>query len=228
MSRSWLSATVTRLRVVRCAERLAEDLAQIHHLPALLAGDLHAPQRVGIVGHVDLDHGVVEQPVAELLAEHLARGLAGIGPGDGGDHALFGGVLRAGLHVLAHPLAGLGDGAVGEVADDLLDIAADIADLGEFRRLDLDEGRAGELRQTPADLGLADAGGADHQDVLGIDLLLQVGVELLAPPAVAQGDGGGALGVGLADDEAVELGDDLAGGQVGHRGMVSTVRDPLV
>jgi len=34
----------------------------------------------------------------------------------------------------------------------------------------------------------------------------------LAAPAVAQSDGDGALGVVLADDEAVQLGDDFAGG----------------
>src|SRR5690606_9519216 len=69
---------------------------------------------------------------------------------------------------------------------------------------------------TAADLGLADAGGADHQDVLGIDLLAQGRVELPAPPAAAQRHGDRALGLLLADDEAVELGDDLARGQVGH------------
>ena len=41
-------------------------------------------------------------------------------------------------------------------------------------------------------------------------------VELLAAPAVAQRDGDGALGVVLADDVAVELGDDLAGRKGGH------------
>ncbi len=45
----------------------------------------------------------------------------------------------------------------------------------------------------------------------GIHLLAQVGPpELLAPPAVAQRDGDGALGVLLADDVAVKFGDDLA------------------
>src|SRR3546814_9536377 len=34
--------------------------------------------------------------------------------------------------------------------------------------------------------------------------------ELLAAPAVAQRNGDGALGIVLTDDEAVELGDDLA------------------
>ena len=100
-----------------------------------------------------------------------------------------------------------------QVADDLVDVAADIADLGELGRLDLEERRSGELGQAARDLGLADAGRADHQDVLGQHLLAHLAVELLAAPAVAQGDGHGALGVVLADDVAVELGDDLAGGE---------------
>ena len=52
-------------------------------------------------------------------------------------------------------------------------------------------------------------------------------VELLAAPAVAQRDGDGALGVVLADDVAVELGDDLARGEVGHRLAVLVGGDVL-
>jgi hypothetical protein len=48
-------------------------------------------------------------------------------------------------------------------------------------------------------------------DVLGQHLLAQLVVELQAPPAVAQRDGDGALGVALTDDEAVEFGYDFAG-----------------
>ena len=40
----------------------------------------------------------------------------------------------------------------------------------------------------------------------------------LAAPAVAQGDRDGLLGLGLPDDVAVELGDDLARRQVGEAG----------
>jgi hypothetical protein len=47
-------------------------------------------------------------------------------------------------------------------------------------------------------------------------------VELHAAPAVAQGDGDGALGLVLADDVAVELADDLAGGQFGHQSSSMT------
>ena len=76
--------------------------------------------------------------------------------------------------------------------------------------------RLGEPRQAARDLGLAAPGRADHQDVLGQHLLAQLGRELLAAPAVAQRDRDRTLGVVLADDEAVELGDDLARTEGGH------------
>ena len=105
------------------------------------------------------------------------------------------------------------DGDVDQVADDRVDVAADVADLGELGRLDLDERRVGEPRQPARDLGLADAGRADHQDVLRRDLLAQRLGDLLAAPAVAQRDRDRALGRVLADDVLVELGDDLLRGQ---------------
>ena len=46
--------------------------------------------------------------------------------------------------------------------------------------------------------------------------LPEMGRHLLAAPAVAQGDGDRALGVVLADDVAVEFGNDFAGGKGGH------------
>ena len=100
--------------------------------------------------------------------------------------------------------------SLGQVADDRLDVAPDVADLGELRGLDLDERRLGELRQPARDLGLSDAGRADHDDVLGRDLVAQLLRHLLAAPAVAQRDRDRALGLALADDVAVELRDDLA------------------
>ena len=113
-------------------------------------------------------------------------------------------------------LAHQADGVLDQLADHALDVAAVVADLGVLGGLDLDERRAGERGQPAGDLGLADAGGADHEDVLGRDLLAHVVVELLPPPAVANGDGDGPLGVVLADDVAVELGNDLAGSQLTH------------
>src|SRR5207244_13305932 len=44
----------------------------------------------------------------------------------------------------------------------------------------------------------------------------ELGRDVEAAPAVTERDGDRALGVMLADDVAVELGDDLAGGEVSH------------
>ena len=77
-----------------------------------------------------------------------------------------------------------------------------VADLGVLGRFDLEERRADELGQPAGDLGFADAGGADHDDVLGRDVLAQLVGQLLPPPAIANGDRDGALGGVLADDVA--------------------------
>ena len=154
------------------------------------------------------------QPLAELLA----RRRPGVRAHQGIEHALLGVLL--GLRLAPRLRSGLAhqaDADLDQVAHDGIDIAADVADLGELGRLHLDEGRAGEPGQPARNLGLAAAGRADHQDVLGQHLFLEVIGQLLAPPAVAQGDGDRALGVLLADDVAVEFGDDLAGGEAGHR-----------
>ena len=150
-----------------------------------------------------------------LRKASLVEALA-LAPTSASTHALLGGLLGAHLDVLALAFAGQRDADLDQVAHDLLDVAADIADLGELGRLDLDERRAGEPRQPARNFGLADAGRADHQDVLRQHLLAQLVVELQPPPAVAQRDRDRALGVALADDEAVELGDDFAGREVGH------------
>ena len=152
-------------------------------------------------------------PFAEALAEALAGRLAGALAGQGLDQPLhrrgLGGVLdREPAPLLLEP-----DRLLDEVAGDLLDVAADIADLGELGRLDLDEGRVGELGQPAADLGLAAAGRPDHQDVLGSHFLAKAVLEPLPPPAVAQRHRDRALGLGLADDMLVEGGDHRLGGE---------------
>jgi hypothetical protein len=88
--------------------------------------------------------------------------------------------------------------------------------LGELGRFDLDERRVGELGEAARDLGLADTGRTDHEDVLGRDLLAQRLFHLHAPPAVAERDRYRALGRALADDVFVELLDDLPGSKRGH------------
>ena len=196
---------------------LSEDIADRNraHLRAGHARDFEHRHAAGRL-RLDLDLLVVELAGAQLLAEGIAGGRARRRSDQCVQHAFFGGLLRAGLHVLALALADLHDRNLDEVADDLLDVAADIADFGEFCCFDLDEGRAGKLCQPPRDLGLADAGRPDHQDIFRQHLFAQAAGELQPPPAVAQRDRYRTLGVGLSDNEAVEFGDDFTGRKVGH------------
>ena len=159
---------------------------------------------------LDLDLLLLELAVAQHAAELAARVGRGAFADQGGDQAFLGGQLRLRLHLLARGLAQHGDAGLHQVAGDALDVAPDIADLGELGRLHLQERRLRQPRQPARDLGLADAGGADHQDVLRHHLLAHRLRQLLPAPAVAQRDGDRALGVVLADDEAVELRYDLA------------------
>jgi hypothetical protein len=132
------------------------------------------------------------------------------------EDALLGALLGLRAHAQLRLFAVHLDRGVGEVAHDLLDVLADVADFGEARGFHLHERRVGERGQAARDLGLADAGRADHQDVLRHHLVAQLRRELHAPPAVAQRDRDRALGGGLADDVAVELLHDLARS---HRGV---------
>ena len=114
------------------------------------------------------------------------------------------------------------DGDLGQVANHRLHIAAHVADFGELRGFDFKKGRVGELGQAAGDLGFADAGGADHDDVLRNDFFGQLGRQLLPAHAVAQGDRHGALGVLLADHILVEFGHDLARRQFVERSCSSS------
>ena len=176
---------------------------------------------------LDLDLLVVELALAQHLAEFLPRRRVGRlhvveahlarRRQQHVEDALLGGVGGAVAHLARLRLAHLLDRDLDQVADDRVDVAADVADLGELGRLDLDERRVGEPREPARDLGLAHAGRPDHQDVLRRDLLAQRLGHLLPPPAVAQRDRHRALRGVLPDDVLVELGDDLGGSHVRHR-----------
>ncbi len=213
-------AHALRLRALR--HQVLEHLAQrrLNLLHALRCHHLdHRTARR--LRHLDLDRPLVEAAVVEQRAE-LVAGVGLVGARHRGlrrrreeevEQSLLGLLAGADAHLLALLFAHHVDRELGEVADDRLDVAADVADLGELRRFDLDERRLRELGQPARDLGLPDAGRADHDDVLRRDLVAQRFRHLHAAPAVAERDRDRPLRGALADDVAVELGDDLARGE---------------
>ena len=115
----------------------------------------------------------------------------------------------------------LADRDLDQIADDRLDIAPDIADLGELGRLDLDERRIDELRDPPRDFGFADAGRVRPSGCFWVES--RAGSHRVAMPAVpiAQRDRDGAFRVVLADDELLSSATISAGGQVFQRRPVA-------
>ena len=217
-------------------KEVAEQILELdaHLLDALGPEDRH--RRRSRLRRLEFDLALVEQSLAQHLAQLLARLAAGapdairrhragfgVGAPRGGqqcvEDALFGALVRLGAHRAFLLLGEDLHREIGEIAHDRLDVAPDVADLGELRRFDLDERRLRQLREAARDLGLPHAGRPDHDDVLRRDLLAQIAGDLLAPPAIAQRDRDGALRLALADDVAIEFRDDLArreGAQVGH------------
>jgi hypothetical protein len=197
-----------------------------HFFHARRRHDFHAH----VHGEIQLDLALVQRTFAQLLAQLLAgvvvdRRRRGVVAPVGRrlptrqqriEDAILGAILGLRAHPFHRLLAGQLVRHVGEIADDRFDILADIADLGELGRLHLHERRVGQRGQTPRDLGLAHAGGPDHQDVLRRHFLAHARLQLHAPPAAAQRHRHGALGVVLADDVTVEFVDDFAGSQFGH------------
>src|SRR5262249_35132688 len=223
-------------RLGAAAERLPQNFVEVDHAHAGggHARDLEGRQLAGAgVLHLQLDLAVVQFAGAQHAAELAAGVGGGVLADEGVEHALLGQDFGLGLDLPSELLARHVEGYLDEIAHDLLDVAADIADLGELRRLDLDERRLRQLGEPAGDLGLADAGRADHQDVLRQHLLAQLLRQLLAAPAVAERDGHRALGVMLSDDETVEFGHDLAraearaGGLAGGRPDVDLRRGDL-
>ena len=173
---------------------------------------------------------VVQFALAQPGAKGVAGGRLGARTDQGIQNPVLGRPLGLGADLVPAAVTHDDQRCLDQIAQDLVNVAPDIADLREFGRFNLEERRAGQPGQAPGNLGLADAGRPDHQDVLGRYLISQRVRHTLAPPAVAQRQRDGALGVGLTDNEAVQFGDDFAGREVSHSRppIVSTVRLPLV
>jgi hypothetical protein len=111
------------------------------------------------------------------------------------------------------------DRDIHQVANHGFDVAAHVADLGKLAGFHLQKWRIGQLREAARDLRLSDSGWPNHQNVLGHDLFGHFGREFLTADAIAQGDGNGALGVGLADHVLVQLAHDFARRQLIEYGL---------
>ncbi len=168
------------------------------------------------IGDLDLDLFVVEFTVAQLFAKLILRRGAGVSTDERIQDALLRLQVRFCADLLALSVAHEANRRLDKVANDLIHVAPDIADFGEFRGLNLEERRIGKLGEPARNLGLADAGRADHEDVLRQNFFPHILVELLPAPAVAQSNGDRALGVILADNIAVQFRYDFPRGEVGH------------
>ena len=128
------------------------------------------------------------------------------------DQTVFSRRYSFSFYCFAPRFASGADGRFNEIADDLLHVPPDIADLGEFGGLNFQEGRIGKLCQTPRHFGFSNTGWPDHQDILWRYLIADGRVCLFTAPAIAQGDGHSALGLCLANNMAIKFGDNLARG----------------
>ena len=146
------------------AERLAENVAEIDHgnLRIRHAGNLERGHAAGIL-HLELDLFFVEFSGAQALRTDSRA--ARRSPGQRIEHAILG-AASAWASTSRRFFAHLGDGDFHRIAHDLVDVAPDISHFGELGRFHFEERRLGEPGQPARNLGFADAGGADHQDVL--------------------------------------------------------------
>ena len=196
-----------------------------HHGFHLVAELFHAGYGEHIhLGRVFLDFHlylvVVEVPQPPQIAQLFAGGLAaalGAGPGQQKIKQAFLGLgFGFGAHAFVFLVAHQFDAQVQQIADHGFHVAAHIAHFGIFGGFHLDEGRAGQFGQPPGYFGLAHAGGAHEDNVLGRYLVAQGRIEALAPPAVAHRHGHHTLGLVLAYDVFVKLGHNLAGRECAH------------
>ena len=205
-----------RLDVRLEAERLLADAA----VDLLVEPDEGAAADEEDVGRVDLEELLV-RVLAAALGRHVGdrafedlqqRLLHALARDVAGDRRVL--VLAADLVDFVDvddPLLALLDVAAGrlqQLEDDVLDVLADVARLGQRRRVDDGEGDGEELGERLREQRLAGAGRADQQDVRLGELDLVAAARLLldldALVVVVDRDRELLLGLFLADDVLVE------------------------
>ena len=196
--------------LVEMRERAAhdeQDVFRVDCVAAFFAASRAVHHRLDLAGHVVRGAGrhlgflhQLEQGGLYALAAHVA---AAVLLGGGGDLVNFVDVND--------PILGAFDIAVGlphEVADEILDIAADVAGLGKLGGIGLDERHTDQLGDAANEVRFPDAGWPHQHDVLLGVVALFFPVERLAHGVVvvAQRHAQHLLGFVLLDDIAVEMG----------------------
>src|SRR5260370_23094792 len=201
----------------------------IHLLDALIGDDFKRGH--GAFADFDIDHALIELALAELRAQFFPRALRllallrklGFGRAlrrrrrrrqKQVEDAFLGGLLRAIRDFIELFLAHHIDRGFHQIANHGFHVAANVADFGVFGSFHFHKRAAGKTSEAAGDFRFADAGRANHQDVLGQNIFRNFGRKLLAANAVAQSYGHGALRGILPDDVLVELRDDFARGHV--------------
>src|SRR6267142_397491 len=217
------------------AEHAGEHVLDIdiHLLDALVGDDFERGH--GAFADFDIHHALIQLAFAKLRAKFLPRALVllalrgGFGFRSAGrrgrrrgkqeiEHALFRSLFSAVGDFIELFLADHVNGRLDEIADHRFHIASDVTDFGVLGSFDFDERAARKARETPGNLRLSDAGGADHENVLRQNIFRDFRRKLLAADAIAQRHGYGTLGCGLSHDVLVELQNDLARRHVVERG----------
>ena len=106
------------------------------------------------------------------------------------------------------------DSIFRQITDNAFNIPANITDFGKFRGFHLDERSTDQFGQPAGYFGFTHAGGTDHQDILGNNLITQIFIDFASPVPVPESDGNGLFCFVLSDNEAVQLMHDLPGCQL--------------
>ena len=150
--RSWLEANVPKepLQSGDTGEGFAQHVTDIEHahICAGHAGYFKAGHAASTgIGDIDFDFFFVELTAAQFGAEFLAGGIGCIVADQGIEHPLLGVEFSLGEHFFAQTLADHGDGNFNQIADDLFDVAANIANFGKFGCLNFQKRGIGETCQ---------------------------------------------------------------------------------
>ena len=119
------------------AKGLAQHILQALHLCIHAATHRHLGEGAGSICDIKFDHCIIQLAALQFAAKHFTGLRARILASQGFDHAVFCGGFGLCLDVVTHAGAGIVHCSINQIADDAIDITANVADFGEFGGLDL-------------------------------------------------------------------------------------------